>query len=253
MTLLDVKDLSVTYGDRVIVKDVAFSLEEGAWLMIAGPNGAGKSTVVNGVSGAVPYGGTVRCMGRELRDYRPGELARRIGVLAQNHFVGYAFTVGEVVDLGRYAYGGGVFRGRDDGGREAVERALRLTGLEELANRSVLSLSGGELQRVFLAQLFAQDPAVLILDEPTNHLDLVYQKQLLALVSRWLETPGRGVISVVHDLSLARSYGTDALLLHGGRKIYAGPIEGAFDPERLNAVYSMDVGEWMRGLLGQWR
>ena len=115
-----------------------------------------------------------------------------------------------------------------------------------------LTLSGGELQRTFLAQVLAQDPKLLLLDEPTNHLDLIYQKQIFALIGSWLREPGRAVVSVVHDLSLARSFGTDALLMDHGRQIAHGPAAQVLTPERLNAVYGMDVPAWMRSLYAQW-
>ncbi len=253
MSMLEARDLTVRYGERAVVDGVSFTLEEGRWLMLIGPNGAGKSTIVNAVAQSAPYTGEVFFRGENVRRYRPTELARNIGILSQNHSVGYSFTVEEVVRLGRYSYAPGIFSRHSDADEESVERALELTGLTPLMEQSVLTLSGGELQRTFLAQLLAQNPKLLILDEPTNHLDLVYQKQVFALISEWLREPGRAVISVVHDLSLARAYGTDALLLSGGRPVYSGPIEGAFAPETLNEVYSMDVGEWMRRMLGQWQ
>ena len=131
-------------------------------------------------------------------------------------------------------------------------QALSLTGLTELAGQSVLTLSGGELQRTFLAQLFAQNPKLLILDEPTNHLDLVYQKQIFALIQQWLKDSGRAVISVVHDLSLARAYGTHALLLDKSKAICYGTVGEVFQSELLNKAYGMDVRQWMQTMLGQW-
>jgi len=116
----------------------------------------------------------------------------------------------------------------------------------------VLTLSGGELQRTFLAQLFAQNPAVLILDEPTNHLDLVYQKQIFVLISEWLKSPGRAVVSVVHDLSLALKYGTSAMILDRGTVASAGKPREVMSRENLKRVYGMDVHEWMRDMLAQW-
>lgn len=253
MPMLEVRDLTVRFGTRTVVDNVSFSLEEGRWLMLIGPNGAGKSTIVNAVTQSVGYTGQILYRGADVRRMKPTELARHIGILAQNHSVGYSFTVEEVVRLGRYSYAPGIFSRHSDLDEENVQRALDLTGIRPLMDQSVLTLSGGELQRTFLAQLLAQDPQLLILDEPTNHLDLVYQKQVFALIREWLKEPGRAVISVVHDLSLARAYGTDALLLQDGRGAYFGPIEGAFAPETLDAVYAMDVREWMRGLLEQWQ
>ncbi|MDR0308672.1 MAG: ABC transporter ATP-binding protein, partial [Coriobacteriales bacterium] len=176
MSILAVKNLNVSYGDLTIVDDVSFTLEENHWLMLVGPNGAGKSTVVNAISQGVPYTGDVIYDGRDVCRYKPSELAKRVGVLAQSHSVTYSFTVGEVVRLGRYSHSAGILRSPSDDDDERIHAALEVTGMLELENQSVLTLSGGELQRVFLAQIFAQDPKVLVLDEPTNHLDLVYQK-----------------------------------------------------------------------------
>ena len=156
---------------------------------------------------------------------------------------------GEVVGLGRYAYSSGFLSARDDDGRNQVEKALELTGLTELRHASVLTLSGGELQRTFLAQ----NPQVLILDEPANHLDLVYQKHIFSLIGQWLKQPGRALMSVVHDLSLARRYGTHAVLLNHGRCAAQGEIGAALTPENLHAVYDMDVYEWMHEMLEQWQ
>ena len=178
--------------------------------------------------------------------------AQPIGVLAQNHFVGYGFTVEEVVRLGRFAYAGGLFGRSQTEDREKVEQALTLAGLQDKRRQSVLTLSGGELQRTFLAQVLAQDPKLLLLDEPTNHLDLIYQKQIFALIGQWLQSPGRAVVSVVHDLSLARAFGTDALLMDQGRQVALGQAKDVLTPANLDRVYGMDVAAWMRGLYGQW-
>ena len=253
MNLLDVQHLHVQYGEKKIVDDVSFSLSQGDWLMIVGPNGAGKSTIVNAISQGVAYTGDVRVLGSDVRRYRPHELAKLVGVLAQTHTMGYGFTVGSVVRLGRYSYAPGLFSGGQAEDEMAVTRALELTGLTKIVDQNVLTLSGGELQRTFLAQLFAQNPRVLLLDEPTNHLDLVYQKQVFELIREWLKTPGRAVASVVHDLSLARAYGSHALLLDGGKTLAYGQMEEVFSPEHLNRAYDMDVPAWMRGLLSQWQ
>ena len=252
MSLLDVKNLSVRFGEKTIVDDVGFSLEEGQWLMIVGPNGAGKSTIINAVSQGTPYTGEVQLLGKDVRRYRAHELAKLVGVLAQTHTMGYGFTVGSVVRLGRYAYAPGLFSSGHAEDEAAVAHALALTGLTQIADQNVLTLSGGELQRTFLAQLFAQNPRVLLLDEPTNHLDLVYQKQVFELIREWLKTPGRAVASVVHDLSLARAYGSHALLLDAGKTLAYGAIADVFSQEQLDRAYQMDVSAWMRGLLSQW-
>ena len=196
--------------------------------------------------------GEILLDGEDVKKMKPAQRARKMGVLMQKNFAGYAFTVEEVVRLGRYAYAPGVLSGHGAEDTEAVEEALKRTGLTAQRGQSVLTLSGGELQRTFLAQVLAQQPRLLILDEPTNHLDLVYQKQVFELVGEWLRTPGRAVVSVVHDLSLAKAFGTRALLLDHGKTAAMGPVGEVLCPEKLDGVYNMDVSAWMRKMLGQW-
>ena len=251
--MLTTENVSVRYGEHVVVDNLSFSLKEGQWLMLVGPNGAGKSTLISAISRGVPYSGAIALDGRDIRAYKPTQLARKLGVLSQQHHVSYAYTVEEIVNLGRYAHSRGFFSANSDDGAAQVEDALRRTGMEALRHASVLTLSGGELQRTFLAQAFAQNPDILILDEPANHLDLVYQKHIFALIDEWRGRPGRAVISVVHDLSLAMKYGTHAILMHHGKSVAQGEKDAVLTPENLRDVYEMDVHGWMRELLAQWQ
>lgn len=250
--MLEVRDLSVRYGQKTIVDRLSFTAREGQWLMIVGPNGAGKSTALEAITQAAPYTGSVLLEGQDVRRMKHAERARRMGVLMQKNFVGYSFTVEEVVRLGRYAYAPGMFSAHSREDTAAVEEALELTGLTGQRAQSVLTLSGGELQRTFLAQVLAQQPRLLLLDEPTNHLDLIYQKQVFSLIGQWLREPGRAVVSVVHDLSLAKAFGTDAVLLHHGKAVASGSVQEVLCPENLDPVYDMDVAAWMQQMLSQW-
>ena len=252
---LNVKDLKVSLDrpPKTIVEGVSVAVDEGEWLMIIGPNGAGKSTIVKAISGIFSYEGSILCEGEEVKKIRPVRLARKMGVLAQTSAVGYSFTVREVVSMGRYSHSPSIFSIKPQNEDEIIEKAIVNAGLSGLESQSVLTLSGGELQRVFLAQLFAQDPDILVLDEPSNHLDLVYQKQIFELIRNWLkEKEGRCVISVVHDLTLAKVYGTKALLLDQGKQIAFGDPDKVFDPSLLEKVYGMDVHAWMQNLLSVW-
>ncbi len=252
MPMLETNRLSVRYGTKTIVDSLSFSVSEGQWLMIVGPNGAGKSTALSAITQGAPYTGSVLFEGQDVKKMKSARRAQAIGVLSQNHFVGYGFTVEEVVRLGRFAYSGGLLGRSQTEDAKHVEHALTLTGMQDKRQQSVLTLSGGELQRTFLAQVLAQDPKLLLLDEPTNHLDLIYQKQIFALIGKWLQTPGRAVVSVVHDLSLARTFGTDALLMDHGRRIALGQAKEVLSPANLDQIYGMDVTAWMRSLYSQW-
>ncbi len=249
--MLRAKQVSVRYQSTLAVKEAGFHLKAGQWLMLAGPNGAGKSSLLKALSGTLPYSGEISLFGRDLASCSQKEIALKMAVLRQSHQVGYAFTVEELVNLGRYAHSSSWFS-KDVDGPSQVEEALQLCGLFEIRGQNVLTLSGGELQRAFLAQVFAQNAPLLLLDEPVSYLDLSYQQSIFDLVSVWLKTPGRAVISVVHDLLLARSYGTHALLMRDGEIMANGEKEAVFTPDNLNAVYGMDVGEWFTKLYQPW-
>lgn len=250
--MLEVKNLSVNYGEFDALHNLTFSADNASWLMIVGPNGAGKSTAVSAISQSIKYSGEILLDGKNLKEFKPKQLAQNIGVLSQKNSAGYSFTVNEIVRLGRYAYSDNVFGTLSDEDSAHIANALEKTGMAEFAEKSILTLSGGELQRAFLAQVFAQNPKMLILDEPTNHLDLVYQKQVFELIEKWISDTGRSVISVVHDLSLARAYGTHALLLDGGRTVAFGKAKDVLNRENLSAAYSMDVFGWTNELLSAW-
>jgi iron complex transport system ATP-binding protein len=252
MSMLEVKNLSVRYGALTLIDNISFTVEEGERLIIVGPNGAGKSTLVNAITQSIPYTGEVFYQGKNVRSLKPRELARFMGMLMQNHFVSYAFTVKEVISSGRYAHAKGLFSSASDEDLQNIADAIDSCGLEPMLDQSVLTLSGGELQRTFLAQVLAQNPSLLVLDEPTNHLDLAYQKRIFELLEDWLKTPERAVLAVVHDLSLARAFSTRVMLLDKGVIVSLGPPEETLSPENLKRVYKMDVQEWLKGLLEKW-
>ena len=140
----------------------------------------------------------------------------------------------------------------DSGGAEAVERALQAVQLQDKRRQNILTLSGGERQRMLLAQVLCQEPDVLLLDEPGNHLDLRFQQELFLLIDAWRREPGHAVVSVVHDLSLARKFGTHALLLSSGRGTY-GEISAILTPAALESAWQMDVVGWLRSLGDVWQ
>lgn len=251
--MLNVENLTVRYGEKTAVQDISFHVNAGEWWTLAGPNGAGKTSLANAITRGVPFSGKVSLDGKDIRDFKPAEYARKVGILSQANSVLYSFTVYEVVEMGRYAHREGFLRGHDPDGAEKVEYALDLTGLSDMRDRDMLTLSGGETQRVFLAQVLAQDPKLLILDEPANHLDLPFQRRFFDMVQSWLELPGRAVITVMHDLTLAKRYGSHALLMNEGTAAACGPADTVLTAENLRRVYGMDVAAWMREMLAQWQ
>ncbi|HHT86350.1 MAG TPA: ABC transporter ATP-binding protein [Clostridiales bacterium] len=250
--MLKAHSITVKVQEKTLIDGVGFTLNAGEWLMIVGRNGAGKSTLVNAVSQKLNYEGIFEYDGVDIKRFKPAEFVKRIGVMKQGLSVDYSFTVGEVVKMGRYAYSQGLFSTLSKKDEEMIEYALNVCGLSDIANQSILTLSGGELQRTFLAQLFALDPNILVLDEPTSHLDITFQKQLFDLISDWLKHEGKAVITVVHDLSLAKAYGTHTLLLSKGRAVAFGETEEVLTKANLEEAYGLDVYSLMNELLGKW-
>ncbi len=137
MEMLKADDVTVRYGEHVAVDHLSFGLQAGQWLMLVGPNGAGKSTMIETISRGVPYTGQILLEGTDIRRFKPARLARVIGVLSQKNTVGYAYTVEEVVGLGRYVHASCFLSARDEEGHDWVERALEQTGLTSLRRASV--------------------------------------------------------------------------------------------------------------------
>lgn len=216
--------------------------------MLLGPNGAGKSTTVFALAKTAPYSGSIELFGKDIQKYNNTDYAKKIGFLSQKNLVAYDFSVAEIVSMGRYAHAEGMFKTLSNEDKSKVEEALEACGLQDLKDRSVQELSGGEVQRTFLAQVLAQDPEVLVLDEPTNNLDLVYQSQIFDLLKKWISAKDGTIISVVHDLALARYYGTAAVLLKDGKIAADGKIDLTLSDKNLNKVYGMNVKEYFHKL-----
>jgi iron complex transport system ATP-binding protein len=217
--------LRVSLGGRPVLAGVSLELGRGEVLGLAGANGAGKTTLLRVASGVLrPDAGRIALDGRALAAYRRRERARRIAVVPQEAAFAFPFRAGEVVLMGRSPH---LPRIGFEGPRDlAIARAaLARVGIEELVDRSILELSGGERQLVLLARALAQEPSVLLLDEPTAHLDLRHRLRVLELV-RELAAEGRSALVVSHDLALA-ARGCDrlALLAHGSVVAAGAPRE----------------------------
>lgn len=251
--MLKIDKISVTINHTDIIKDISFELFDNEILMIIGPNGAGKTTLIKAIMNSIRHSGGAYLNGKDIAKISSKDLAKQIGVLTQRNSQQFSFSVYEVVSLGRYAHQKGMFSAQSKEDKEKIDHALNLTGIYDLKDRSVLTLSGGELQRVFLSAVFAQDPKLLILDEPANHLDLQYQIGIFETIREWVKQEGRSAIAVVHDLNVVYNYGTKALLMHKGMVYDYGAVEDVLKRENLKAVYNVDVAEWMQNLLRHWK
>ena len=250
--MLEVAHVSCGYGGAPVVKDVSFQVEEGKRLCILGPNGCGKTTLLRGLAGILPIEGSVMVQGENLNRMPVRRKAQKIALMSQLSSTYFSYTVYETVILGRYVHQKkGVFSRETKEDRNIVEKSLDRVGMLELKNRQITELSGGQLQRVFLARVFAQEPQVILLDEPTNHLDLKYQLELIENLKVWASRSGHCIVGVLHDINLALSFADTILLMEEGTVKACDSVEN-FDLSLLSQTYQIDVHKFMQDSLKRW-
>lgn len=235
--MLEIENLSVTFGQKQVLDHVSFSLKPHRLTVLVGRNGAGKSTLLNCVNQQLPYRGIIREGEHDLGGISPRERAKRIAILPQSlpspHITGR-----EMVSLGRNPYLDftGRLTARD---QEAVEEALRDADALELAERYVDTLSGGEKQRIDLAMILAQNTPIALLDEPTAHLDLNHEAAFLELLRKLVKTRKKTFLLILHDLNLAVRYADDLIVLESGKVIFSGTREECLAREVLEKTFDL--------------
>jgi iron complex transport system ATP-binding protein len=240
--MITVKNLIGGYAGAEVLKDVSFDVQKGELFGILGPNGSGKTTLLKMISGALrAKSGKVLLDGRPISDYTSKQLARMMAVLPQHSEQAFPYSVKETVSLGRYAHQRGFLNSWKQEDEEIVRKVMDQTGISHLQKKSIVELSGGEKQRVFLAQALAQQPKILLLDEPTNHLDLSFQKELLDLLKKWAAREGLTVVSIFHDLNLASLYCDRLLLIDEGEILIVDTPVQVLKEERIKQVYQTEI------------
>ncbi|MCL2740927.1 MAG: ABC transporter ATP-binding protein [Oscillospiraceae bacterium] len=251
--MLTLSGVSAGYGGVDVISGISFSLMPGESLTVIGPNGCGKTTLLKAIAGILPHGGAMELGGRPMRGMRHREVAKKIAMLSQISGTYFSYSVYETVMMGRYLHtGGGLLGLPSKADKACVLGCIETVGLADEADRPITTLSGGQLQRVFLARTLAQDPEIILLDEPTNHLDLKYQIEILDHLRRWSSVGGRAVVGVLHDLSLALRLGDSALVMKGGRILAHGATGEVLTGALLEETYGVDVAGHMRESLHIW-
>jgi len=251
--MLEVKDLSAGYGGIDVIRNINLKAERGESLCILGPNGSGKSTLLKSIARIIDYRGCVLMNGEDISAVSRKELAKKIALLSQSTQVFFPYTVYETVSLGRYAYSQSILKNLSAEDREIIEDVLKKLDIWDNKDCMIDELSGGELQRVFLARTLAQSPDLILLDEPSNHLDLKHQIELLKFLKTWVKENNKTLISVFHDLNLARLFGDTAVVLNNGALAASGQIEEILNGGILNDVYGIDIRGFMRQALEKWQ
>jgi len=236
---IEVKNLTLSYGQDVILDALSLPIPSGRITVLAGPNGCGKSTLLRAIRRLhAPQSGQVLLDTLDISRLNGKELGRRIGLLAQSPSAPQDMSVEELVRLGRYPHQAMLqpWSPRDD---EAVAAAMAGTGVEPLRHRRIGSLSGGQLQRAWIAMVLAQETDVICLDEPVNHLDMAHQLECLELVTRLNKEEGRTIVLVLHDLNLAARYADQLVFVSGGKIRDSGPAEAMMRSDLIAEVFNI--------------
>lgn len=234
------QNVSVAYGKKQILNNVSMEFEQNQITSIIGPNGCGKSTLLKTIPGTVvPKSGTVIFQDRNIKSYAPKELAKKIAYLPQLHTSPSDIDVRTLVSYGRYPYkkfGCGLTSEDQD----IIEQTLEMTGLQNMGERMLDNLSGGEKQRAWIAMTICQRPEVLLLDEPTTYLDVGYQVEVLETIRELRERLNITIVMVLHDMNFTARY-SDRIYVLKDQKVYDyGEPSRIISTQPLREVFSID-------------
>jgi iron complex transport system ATP-binding protein len=241
------------YHGKDVINDISLNAGKGEILCIAGPNGCGKTTLLKSIAYILSYRGSITVDSREVSSFSRKALAKKIALLSQGSEIYFPYTVYDTVALGRYAHLETQLSALLKDDKALIDKTLERLGLTGIKYRMINELSGGQLQRVFLARTLVQDPEIILLDEPTNHLDLKYQVELLQGLIEWARENGKTVIAVLHDLNLSLRFADTVALMQEGRLVSTGKPETVLGEETLKSVYGMDVRSFMLQSLSAWQ
>jgi iron complex transport system ATP-binding protein len=237
---LQVRDLSLDYGKRAVLREISFEMRPGSAVALIGPNGAGKSSLLRCITALVkPLSGNVLIDGQPVADIERSSLARTLAVVPGQTVVAFPMRVEELVALGRIPHEHHLLGQREED-RHAIDAAIERVGIGALRGRDVRELSLGERQLVVLAMAVAQEARILLLDEPTVHLDLRHQVAVMELLRDLATRDGVTVLAVLHDIVLARQFFDRLLLLDHGRLVADGPPNEVLSSANVRDVYGVD-------------
>lgn len=250
-TILNCESISYSYSAKEVLHNISLEVRAGEFIALVGPNGAGKSTLLKLLAGFfLPKSGQVFIKSIPLPKYKHKELAQQLSYVPQKMLTFFSFSVTEFVLMGRAPYLGG-WGWASDLDYKKVDEVLRLTHTEEFKDRTINELSGGELQRVLLAQALVQEASLLLLDEPLTHLDLTYQIEFMELLRNANKHDNLTILIVLHDINLASQYADRLILVQNGEIIGDGEPNALITEETLDKLYAASVNVFPHPLTGK--
>lgn len=241
MTCISTKNLTIGYGDRIIVKDLNLTIPKGKITAIIGANGCGKSTILKTLARInTPISGDIFINNKNIKEQSSKKLAQEMAVLPQSPQAPSGLSVGELIAYGRFPHqkGFGKIKKEDEA---IINWALEVTGILEFKDRNLSALSGGQRQRAWIAMALAQETDILVLDEPTTYLDLAHQLEVLKLLEMLNQKEGRTIVMVIHELNNAARFADHMIGIHKGSIVCAGSPEEVMTKEHLKTIFHIDA------------
>lgn len=236
-----VENLHYTYSKHPVLEGLNLEVREGEIIGILGPNGCGKTTLLRNLNKNLePDGGCILLDGTDLEEISKKDVAKNIAVVPQTNEIHFSFSAREIIAMGRMPFKGLMDPDtRED--EKIIDEAIERTGLKDLQDRSISTMSGGERQRVMIARALVQTPRILLMDEPTLHLDVNTQFEALDLVSQLAKEDGLTVVIVSHDLPMVARYCDRVAMIHERKVMCVGTLEEVLTPENMRTVFKVDA------------
>ncbi|MCY7777994.1 ABC transporter ATP-binding protein [Bacillus haynesii] len=237
--MIEVRDIMKQFGEQTVVHPTTLTIQKGMITSFIGPNGAGKSTLLSIISRLIGMdAGKVLIDGKEISAYKSNDLAKKISILKQSNQINIRLTVRELVSFGRFPYSQGRLSKED---WTYVDEAIDYMKLRDIEHKHLDQLSGGQCQRAFIAMVIAQDTDYILLDEPLNNLDMKHSVEIMKLLRDLVESRGKTIVIVIHDINFASVYSDRIAALKNGRIVKEGPAEDIIQTPVLKDIYDMDI------------
>ncbi|KRU24674.1 ABC transporter ATP-binding protein [Clostridium sporogenes] len=234
---LKLEGIKYDIGSKELLRGIDLNVEKNHFVGLIGPNGCGKTTLLKNIYRYLtPKEGSVYIDDKNIYGMKNKELSKLMAVVMQEHSLEFDFSVKEIVAMGRFS-SNNRFASVDGDDEKLIEKALENVGLEEYEDRSFLSLSGGEKQRVMIAMALCQNTELIVLDEPTNHLDIKYQLQIIHML-RHLDIT---TFTTLHDMNMAATFCDYIYVMKKGKIVTHGPVEKVFTEEMFREVFEVEA------------
>lgn len=239
--MINIKNINFNYDEKPVLKNINLHVKAGELVSIIGPNGSGKTTLLKCISGILPLkSGQITLGGRDISSYKKKELAKLMAFVSQNTSIEFAFSVTDIVLMGRSPYLG-PFQSETLEDLKIAFDAMEMTNITYIKDKKVTEISGGERQRVVIASALAQTPKLLLLDEPVSSLDIQHQMEVMGILRRLTAEKNITVVTVLHDLNLAAEYSDEVILLKDGNVIKSGKPCEVITEDNIDYVYNTSI------------